>query len=98
MSQKDIELTEIEINQECKSTENNNNELEKKQYLNQDIKQHIKSTFIFFVELYRVIMGTFLVLFIPQDCDGQQCSFSENLSPKEDIKTVCIYINLSKFI
>ena len=43
-------------------------------------------------------MGSFLVLFIPQDCDGQLCSFSENISPKEDIKTLCIYVNLMTFL
>tara|TARA_B110000971_G_scaffold211058_1_gene238951 strand:+ start:306 stop:1019 length:714 start_codon:yes stop_codon:yes gene_type:complete len=95
MSQQNLELTEIEIKEDTIET---HNESEKKHLYNQDTKQHVKSTLIFFVEIYRVIMGSFLVLFIPQDCDGQLCSFSENISPKEDIKTLCIYVNLMTFL
>ena len=101
MSQQNLELTEIEIKEDTIETHNGedkNNESEKKHLYNQDTKQHVKSTLIFFVEIYRVIMGSFLVLFIPQDCDGQLCSFSENISPKEDIKTLCIYVNLMTFL
>jgi hypothetical protein len=100
MSQKNLELTEIEIKEDTIETHKSGemHDSEKKHLYNQDTKQHIKSTLIFFVEIYRVIMGSFLVLFIPQDCDGQLCSFSENISPKEDIKTLCIYVNLMTFL
>lgn len=84
MSQKNLELTEIEIKDET-IEKHKSDDSEKKHLYNQDTKQHIKSTLIFFIEIYRVIMGSFLVLFIPQDCGGQLCSFSENISPKEDI-------------
>ena len=97
MSQKNLELTEVEI-EEVKTESNDKQESEKKEFYNQDTKQHINSTITFLIEIYRVIMGCFLVIFIPQECNGQLCSFSENISPKEGIKTVCIYVNLITFL
>ena len=94
MSQQNSELTEIEIKEDTVKKFQS----EKKEFYNQDFKQRVKSTLIFFIEIYRVIMGSFLVLFIPQACDGQVCSFNENISPKEGIKTACIYVNLMTFL
>ena len=44
-----------------------------------DTKQRIQSLFLFFLEFYKVLMGTYLVVFIPQDCGEHACSLSENI-------------------
>ena len=102
MTQKDLELTDIDIetqeNINNETKENKNEDLEKKQLYNQDTKQHISSTITFFIEVYRVIMGAFLVVFIPQDCEGHLCTFNENISTKETIKIICLYTNLITFL
>lgn len=102
MNQKELELTEVEIELNNSPQKDNNidknDEVKTKNFLNQDSKQHINSTITFLIEIYRVIMGSFLVIFIPQECNGQLCSFNENISPKEDIKTICLYINLITFL
>ena len=50
MSQKNLELTEIEIKDET-IEKHKSDDSEKKHLYNQDTKQHIKSTLIFFIEI-----------------------------------------------
>ena len=47
--------------------------------LSVDNKQRIQSGFIFLLECYKVLMGSFLVVFVPQECgeDGHVCSIRE---------------------
>jgi hypothetical protein len=35
-------------------------------------------TGLFFLQFYKIVTGTMLTLFIPQNCDGQICSFKQN--------------------
>ena len=65
---------------------------------NQDTKQKIQTTLLLFLELYRVLMGVFLIIFIPQKCGNEICSFSENLNNSDGIKYVSLYFNLITFI
>ena len=67
-------------------------------HLNQDSKQMIKSTLGLCIEFYRVLMGTFLVLFVPQKCGESICSFSENLYSEERSKYISLYTNLGCFV
>tara|TARA_A100001035_G_C27778208_1_gene500245 strand:- start:2143 stop:2817 length:675 start_codon:yes stop_codon:yes gene_type:complete len=46
----------------------------------QDAKQKINVMFTLLLEVYRVLMGAMLIVFIPQDCDGEICSLSENVN------------------
>lgn len=47
--------------------------------LDNDNKQRIKSLLLFFLEFYKVIMGTLLLIFIPQSCGDHSCSINENV-------------------
>ena len=46
--------------------------------INTDIKQRIKICGIFLLQSYKIITGTMLSLFLPQDCGDHMCSLTEN--------------------
>ncbi len=46
---------------------------------NQDRSQKNAAALTAAMEMYRVLVSTLLILFVPQDCDGHVCSYSENL-------------------
>ena len=48
-----------------------------------DTKQRIKTLASFSLEFYKVLMGTFLVTFVPQKCDNSVCSLQENIQNTE---------------
>ena len=48
--------------------------------------------------MYRVLMGSFLILFIPQDCEGKICTFHENLTSRQSLKHITLYISLITFL
>jgi|TARA_Y100000389_G_C17464904_1_gene524654 hypothetical protein len=43
----------------------------------QDFQQKLNMCIAFSLELYRVLMGSFLTLFVPQSCDGELCGLTE---------------------
>ena len=49
-----------------------------------DCKQRIKVILIFMLQIYKVLTGTMLVLFIPQECNGEICSIKDNYE-KDDL-------------
>jgi hypothetical protein len=55
-----------------------------------DTKQRIQSGLTFCLEFYKVLMGSFLILFVPQQCDDHVCSAAENIQNE----TVCFVINV----
>ena len=48
-----------------------------------DTKERMKIILIFLLQSYKVLMGSMLVLFVPQMCDDKVCSIQDNLY-KED--------------
>ena len=47
--------------------------------LNTDNKQRLSAGIAFILEFYKMLMGTFLIAFIPQDCGGSVCSLADNV-------------------
>ena len=47
--------------------------------LDVDFIQRVKVTGLFFLQFYKIVTGTMLTLFIPQNCDGQICSITQNI-------------------
>lgn len=45
----------------------------------QDCQQKINMVIALVLELYRVLMGSFLTLFVPQECNGNICGLTENV-------------------
>ena len=46
---------------------------------NQDNNQKINVAISVALELYRVLVSSLLILFVPQDCDGHLCTLTENM-------------------
>ena len=63
-----------------------------------DTKQRIKTGFAFGLEFYKILMGTFLVTFVPQKCDDHVCSVSENINNTEFYHYMANISNLVTFI
>ena len=51
---------------------------------NQDSNQKFSMIFITLFEIYRVLMSTLLLMFVPQECNGEQCSLSDKTFPDDD--------------
>lgn len=47
--------------------------------LTTDTKQRIQSVCIFCLEFYKVIMGSFLTIFVPQQCEDHMCTITESI-------------------
>lgn len=63
-----------------------------------DNKQRIIMIFTFFIEFYRIIMGTFLVIFVPQLCDDHMCSITDNLFRTNVLHLIALIFNFITFI
>lgn len=55
-------------------------------------KVNVASTLLF--EVYRVLMGAFLLVFVPQDCNGSLCTFGDNISKSTSLNTAGLITNL----
>ena len=73
----------------------------------QDTQQKLNVTIAVVLEIYRVLMGAMLVLFVPQNCDGQICTLSDNFNRNDggltkgafglNMLTVVAFLFLYKF-
>jgi len=61
--------------------------------LDVDFVQRIKVCGLFFLQSYKIITGTMLSLFIPQNCGGQICSFQQNFENDERYHQVSLCWN-----
>ena len=66
--------------------------------LSVDNKQRVTATCLMFLEFYKVLMATFLVLFVPQKCDEDVCTITQNLSDKNLIHFAALISNLVTFV
>ena len=62
--------------------------------IDEDIKQRIKVTFIFLLQVYKITTGTMLTLFIPQSCGDKICSLKENYDNRELYHKSVLYWNM----
>jgi len=51
--------------------------------IDEDIKQRIKISGIFLLQVYKILMGTMLSLFLPQNCGEAMCTLTENYENSE---------------
>jgi hypothetical protein len=83
-----------------------NNNSDEKQIFNQvkqnlstqDSKQKIGIFFGFILQIYRVIVGSFLSVFVPQSCDGSLCTMSQNIMASGIYNIFVLYFNLFTFL
>ena len=57
---------------------------ESKPFISQDTSQKLGVASIVAVEIYRALVASFLILFVPQSCGDHVCSFSENAETGPD--------------
>mgnify|MGYP004049421807 FL=1 len=65
------------MNMENPEKEEGNAFIEK--FNDQDFKQKVGMYSAFIMEFYRVLMGSFLLIFVPQKCGGEICGMFENV-------------------
>ena len=63
-----------------------------------DTKQRINSGITFLLEFYKILMGTFLTLFVPHDCGGDVCTVTQNLLNDAFFHQFVFIFNLCSFI
>ena len=61
--------------------------------LDQDITQRLKVAGLFLLQSYKVLTGTMLSIFIPQNCGDKICTLKENYSNTEVYHQVLFYWN-----
>ena len=59
----------------------------------QDFNQRFNVATAVSLEFYRVLMGSFLVLFVPQLCDDHACSMNENVNRGDTLTNIGIALN-----
>ena len=59
--------------------------------VNIDTMQRIKGGGIFMLEFYKILMGTFLTIFVPRDCGDRVCTLTDNYKDDE-IFHRCVFI------
>jgi hypothetical protein len=77
------------------------NEFVEKELDNQDHMQRISLVSSVSLELYRVLVSSLLILFVPQNCDGHICTLNDNLSSdntRYSVGVVFNFITLFTFI
>jgi len=61
--------------------------------LDVDLKERIKIFFLFMLQAYKVLMGSMLILFVPQKCDDHVCTFYDNVSDTQPFHLICFTFN-----
>jgi hypothetical protein len=59
----------------------------------QDFNQKINTTITVCIELYKVMVSSLLILFVPQKCDDHVCTYSENMVVDNHLYTGGLVIN-----
>jgi hypothetical protein len=59
----------------------------------QDFQQRMNVASTLLLEIYRVLMGAFLVIFVPQKCGENICSLSENINREDGLAKTAIGFN-----
>ena len=66
--------------------------------LSVDNEQRVTTAMLMILEFYKVMMATFLVVFVPQDCDGMVCSLSENFYNSQPLHVAGLISNFVTFV
>ncbi len=59
-----------------------------------DLIQRTKVIGLFFLQFYKILTGTMLTLFIPQNCNGQICTITENYENPDVYHKTTLYWNV----
>jgi hypothetical protein len=62
-----------------------------------DNQQRLTATGMMLLEFYKVLMGTFLVVFVPQQCGDEVCGLGDNISNNDALHRAALLNNLVTF-
>ncbi len=63
-----------------------------------DNKQRLTTAFLFILESYKIVMGTFLTIFVPQECNQETCTILQNIQNNTLLHRIATISNLISFI
>ena len=86
------EMTDITI--ACSDEEEEYKHMNK----DQDREQMIRVYFLFLIEIFKVAMASFLSMSVIQNCDGEVCSYSENLKRSSKYGEFVVGVNALNII
>jgi len=66
--------------------------------LSVDSKQRVTTTCLMFLEFYKILMATFLVLFVPQKCDEEVCTITQNYYKRDPVHFAALLSNFITFV
>ncbi len=66
--------------------------------LSVDSKQRVITTCLMFLEFYKILMATFLVLFVPQKCENEVCTITENFFKRDPVHLAALISNFTTFV
>ena len=69
-------------------------ELIKEKQNDQDFNQKLNVGITLILEVYRVLMGAFLIVFVPQKCYDTICSVNENINRDDSLSQTAISFNI----
>ena len=64
----------------------------------QDFKQKTNVFFTLMLEIYRVLMGAFLIAFVPQKCDETICTLGQNIGRTDNFSIIVVTMNGATFL
>lgn len=44
-------------------------------------------------EVYRVVISSYLIVFVPQNCGGYSCTILQNIQPRDNLEVVAVFFN-----
>ena len=65
----------------------------KNKFNDQDFMQKVAVLPAFLLELYRIMISSFLILFVPQQCDDHVCSYDENMTLGNQLYSAGLFFN-----
>ena len=98
-SNKDIldELILFKTNKSEPSILDNILDIIKEKQNDQNFRQKMNVAFTLILEMYRVLMGALLVIFVPQKCDDNICSINQNIYRDDIFSQITISFNIITF-
>jgi hypothetical protein len=69
-------------------------EMVKEKQNDQDFNQKVGVASILLLELYRVLMGAFLIVFVPQKCGEDVCSLTQNINRSDPLSQITLAFNV----
>ena len=66
--------------------------------LSVDNQQRVNTAALMLLEFYKIMMGTFLMIFVPQQCSTEVCSLSDNFSNGATLNRIALGSNFATFI